>query len=65
MTKDEDPWAGWPDTPWLIDGYLLDDTLCDALDRARRHGNTDTVNTLDNLIESLRARSYDKKEEND
>lgn len=72
MTKDkdgDDPWDGWPDTPWVLDGYILDEALCDLI--AQCHGHYDGVyyedpkEALDVFLERIRNRDFDKKEEND
>jgi hypothetical protein len=58
-----DPWDGFPDTPWTLDGYSLDDAICDHIMMVRgRHDGRHFENgedALNSLLELVRSRRFD------
>lgn len=60
-----DPWAGYPDSPWTVDGYSIDDAICDHIMQLEsRYDGVKFVSgreALEHLLEELRARRFDAK----
>lgn len=53
----DDPWKGYPEHEWALNGYRVDDEVADILQRVR--GGEDVTPDLENLLERLRARKFD------
>jgi hypothetical protein len=59
----ESPWNGYPDIPWSLNGYTLDDAICDHIMMSK--GNYDgqhfdtAEQALESLLQQVRSRRFD------